>query len=236
VGEEEGVNAQRIIALLLLANVGRSTSILALYTPQAIYIGSDSKISRLDGTESRNGCKILIAEHFVFASAGLSQSDDGTFDLPKLAFQIFSTAASFSSSVSSFEERLGLQYGGLIKQGALNGIPKEQVGIDVVVGGIEKNLIKLSQLSFGRLPDQFIRRDCPSQECTIGVFELGERAAIDGILKNRHAIWKELGVPDAIKHLILAQERASPKLVGGPIAIVEIGQAGIRWISKGACE
>jgi hypothetical protein len=67
--------------LLFLCGRALATTVFALYTPEAIVIGSDSKIVALNRSDTSYGCKIHVAGRFAWASAGLLAETRGPFDL-----------------------------------------------------------------------------------------------------------------------------------------------------------
>lgn len=98
-------------------------------------------------------------------------------------------------------------------------------------------ILHILVMRFGRIAPT---TDCPSAKCPeFGFLELGEHARIDDILYGPHGqvhtIWRSKGVPEAIGYLIAAQERATPRLVGGPISILGMDKSGPHWIVPGTC-
>jgi hypothetical protein len=123
---------------------------------------------------------------------------------------------------------------GVLERLSASGENARKAQITVAVAST-KSLGQVSQIFVAA--DSFKRSDCPAISCgQLGVFELGEHAAVDEILDKRHAIWKEMGILNAMNFLITAQEHKTPRFVSGPIAVLQIDASGTRWLEKGACK
>src|ERR1700694_3067299 len=228
---------RRHICLLILfltsAPGVRATTILALYTPTATYIGSDSQVSLANGSEARNVCKIHVTKDFVWASAGLLMETQGPFDLRDIARRALSSSNSFGQAVDELESQIRREYPNFQRRALQSGVDLLNARIEIIIGGIREP-DRLSVITFsGEFPN---RINCPSKSCeTLGLFELGKHEAVDRVLDRRPVIWKEMGIPEAMKYLIVAQENATPRFVSGPVAIVRIDRNGTSWISRGTC-
>ena len=224
-----------VLAIGLGAFPITATSILAIYTAGVAYVGADSRISRADGSEARSGCKIHVTKDFIFASSGLFYETEGPFDLRRIARESLVDGLHFKQAIANLQETLTKGYPAFAARAMLSGVPQIHLRTDIVVVGHDPDIL-VSQISmdYSKPPS---RLDCPGPTCSaIGVFELGERSAIDIILDRRHAIWREIGIPEAIKYLISEQMRATPQFVSGEISIVRMDQHGTTWIAKGACQ
>lgn len=226
------------LGLLFACGRALATTIFAVYTPHAILIGSDSRIVSLNGSDTWYGCKIHIAGRFAWASAGLIGETRGPFDLRGIAKAALDGTVSFREARRRFKRFTDARYQDFRARSIQEGVSAEMAFTDVLLAGVDaEQVLHISQMRFGLTAPT---TDCPSTKCPeFGLLELGEHARIDQILYGPrgqvHTIWKSKGVPDAIAYLIAAQERATPKLVGGPISILGIDESGLHWIVRGIC-
>lgn len=210
----------------------------ALYTPEAIVIGSDSKILALNGSDTSYGCKIHVAGRFAWASAGLLAETRGPFDLRGIVKAALDSMVSFRGAAQRLKRFIDARYQHFRERSIQGGVSAEMAYTDVLLAGVGADqILHVLVMRFGRAAPT---TDCPSAKCPeFGFLELGEHARIDDILYGphgqMHTIWRSKGVPEAIAYLIAAQERATPKLVGGPISILGIDKSGPHWIVPGTC-
>jgi len=213
------------LVLVVWATAAHATSILALYTPQYVYIASDAQISALNGNESLKGCKIHTENKFAWASAGLLYQTAGPFDVRRIAADALKDGVTFSHAVDGFHAEIIRHFPDVVRRAKNDGV-KDGLRIDIVVAAFDGGNLRVSQISVGEdgLPS---RKDCPSQACgDMGVFLLGEHRAVDKILDVRHAIWRELGIVNAMKFLINAQAQETPSVVSGPFAVLQLTSRG----------
>jgi hypothetical protein len=216
------------VALTVAVHAG-ATSIVIFYEPPFVYFGADSQISVTDGSEARNGCKIHTTRDFVWASSGLLYETAGPFDIRKIATESFTDGTPSLKAVRLFQDSVTREY---LSLGNRNDDKTPlDASTDIFVAGRQGSVLRTSRISVAvgksdQPKDQ--RLDCPSPACPkLAVFELGLHDAVDAILDKRHAIWKELGIPEAIRYLIARQETATPRFVSGPIAIMQLGPRGV---------
>lgn len=224
--------------LLFLCGRALATTVIALYTPEGVIIGSDSKIVALNGPDASYGCKIHVAGRFAWASAGLLAETRGPFDLRGIVKAALDGTVSFREATGRLKRFTDARYHDFRERSIQGGVSAAMAYTDVLLAGVGADQIPhVSVMRFGRTAPT---TECPSAKCPeFGFLELGERARIDNILYGPHGlvhtIWKSKGVPEAIAYLIAAQERATPKLVGGPISILGIDKSGPHWIVPGVC-
>lgn len=210
-----------------------ATTVLVLYTPSAIYIASDSQISKIDGSEARSGCKIHVSEHFVWASAGLLYETAGPFDIRNIVQKILRQGPNFVDAMDQLEREITIEYPGARDRAIALGAKPLQAITQTVVADSDFTSVGMIYAH-----DKSVeRRQCPGKTCNsaIGLLELGEHGEVDRILDERHSIWKEMGIAEAFDYLITAQKHKTPLFVSGPIAIVQLSGQGIKWIQYGAC-
>jgi hypothetical protein len=222
-------------ALVAFVNLASATSIIALYTPRYVYIGADSLITSLNSKESMKGCKIQRDNNFTWASAGLLFETGGTFDLRRIAAENLKPGATFIQAADGLQVVVTREFPGAVMRAKADGV-KDGLRTDIVIAAFEAGRLHMSQISVDEASGTK-RRDCPGTTCgEMGVFLLGQHQAVDRILDGRHAIWRELGIADAMKHLLNAQITETPEFVSGPLALVKLTSDGMTWVEGGACK
>jgi len=224
------------VTLLVFAAAGlplRATTIIMLYLPGRVYIATDSKIASLDGKISGTGCKLHVAENYVWASAGLLLETNGTFNIEQFVPNAMGDGIDFDKSVGTLEIQLRFVFPQLIED-------VRAIGANVDVAQI--GIVLASKNEPGHVSGIFVtgkdlkRWDCPSQSCgQLGVASFGEHRAVDDALNANSKIWKDIGIIPALNYLIEQQEKLTPQYVEGPVAIAEITSKGVQWDQKGKC-
>jgi hypothetical protein len=223
--------------LLSLASSANASTVLVVSAPKGpTYFGTDSQISQINGSDARFGCKIHVANNFVWASAGLLADKHGAFDLERIVTHSLRGNLPFSRAVHELETQMSNEYPDFRSRALQSGIDMLNARIQIVIADVRKP----GHVTWLRFGDDLPKRtDCPGAvECaaSVGVlFPLGRVEAINPILDNRPAIWTEMGRPKAIRYLITAQEKETPRFVSGPISVLEIKQGGLHWFSRGSC-
>jgi hypothetical protein len=235
------------LILLLSYSTAHSTSILALRTPEKLFIASDSKIVAINGPETRLGCKLFISPNYIFASAGLLKDAHGLFNVRKAVELAMSSGQSFDDGLVRFEQEMLTELPSILND-LRDAVPRyfknsllNHPVVEAIFGTIYEGQIRLSYRGFvpnEMLSIQIIRNDCPGSACPNGIMlaELGEKNAIDAILDKNPQIWKQQGIITALNSLIEAQALATPQFVSAPAAIVMMEKTGTpQWMRPGLC-
>jgi hypothetical protein len=226
----------------------RATSIVAVRTPDAIFMGSDSKMIKGDGSEAGNGCKILSSNEFFVGIARIWGSPAQGFTVASFAAEALNSNSDLPSRVTHFERLLLHPLERLLMalrttdpsrfQRELEG----QSAVDALFVGFEAGYPALLLRSFivhngasQSITARIRREDC-SRYCSeaLAYVALGQHKAIDKALAENPDLWK-IGVAESIRKLINLEISAAPTFVGLPISILTIDKSGPRWIEQGAC-
>lgn len=216
-----------------------ATTILVLYTPDSVFIASDSKVTGGEGNKTWWGCKIHIAEDYVWTSAGLAYEVDTathsrTFDMDELVPQTLGDHSPSTASLDLLEARLKVSF----KSGV------SHLSSDFDLNRASVSLIIADRKSIGTVYEMFIapktfeRNKYPGEAMSsYGLIKGGERGRVDEILAAKTPkIFKDMGIVPALNYLITEQEAATPEYVAGPIAIAQIDSSGAHWIQKAVCD
>jgi hypothetical protein len=227
-----------LITLLFTWTRSQATTILVLYTPNAVFFGADSRLVIEGRQRAEDGtvCKIHISDNLVWASAGLLAEAAGPFDLRTIAAHALRDDSSFRSAVRRLKSDVASQYQAFRNRAIEDGVNPTTANTNIAISGFDKHA-RLTVLHFGRSDS---RISCPGKKCPeFGLEELGEHRRIDSILNKDgyfYRIWKEKGIPAAFRYLISAEEAARPQTVGGPISVLQLDKTGPHWIYPGVCK
>ncbi len=228
----------RNLFLLLFAAVCifpvHATTILVLYTPEAVFIASDSKIASTDMKVTWFGCKIHVTENYVWASAGLSFELDGPFSLEKLVPQVLGNEVPSTTSLDRLEFQIRSAFESLIPKLTLIGfdLNKANIGVAIVdtrtIGKVYEMFITTKT---------FVREQYPGGDMSPhGFVAFGEHGKVDELVAARPQMFREMGIGPALNYLINEQEMATPEYVAGEIALVQVDSTGAHWTQKAACQ
>jgi hypothetical protein len=229
-----GFSAAVALFFLSLANGGHATTIIVVSTPTSTYFGADSQLSAVDGSHKhRPFCKLHITDDYVWTTSGPLLETQGPFNLLILANRALRGGIPFSQAVTELNEQIGREYPDFRSRRLQLGMRPVDARIDFAIASRQES----GRASITSFSDAAPRRincpeDCPRPR---SYFVLGFDEAVNKILNQRPAIWDEIGIPKAIRYLIAAQERDTPKFVSGPISILEIKQDRLHWLSRGSC-
>jgi hypothetical protein len=210
----------------------QATTVLVYVLPGELYVASDSMIVKIGdhGDETRTSCKIHIAPGFVWASAGLMFTQDKQFDIAKFVPNAMGKGKQFFESVDALEKSLRQEAPRLATYFKQLALPPGAAGIElavvssVTVGQFSKIAVGINSLH---------RTDYRSGDS--GLIMLGQREQIRKIAADQ-TIFLRMGTIPALNYLILQEELANPKKVGGAVAIVKIDSTGAHWIQKAGCK
>ena len=236
------------VLLILFACPLCATSVVAVRTRSAIFIGSDSKIVDGNGRDTGKVCKILASNGIFFAVARIWGSPTQEFSVASIAAEALETKGDLKRKISCFEsslvrplERLLLS----LKASDPKRFERELDGhraVDAIFVGFDAGYPALFVRSFivSNSAARGIRLQIKREECTrncpdLAYVALGEHRAIDEALAANPDFWK-VGVVAAVKKLINLEVLKAPNLVGLPISILSIDSSGPHWIDRGACQ
>jgi hypothetical protein len=226
----------------------RATTLVAVRTLNAIFIGSDSKMINGDGGEAGNRCKILSSNGAYFGIARIWGSPAQGFTVASFAAEALHSNTDLPSRVSHFEklllgplERLLIALKTTDAARFQREIDGQSV-VDTLFVGFEDGYPAFLLRSFivrngaaEGITVRIRREDC-SRDCSeaLAYVALGQHEAIDKALAENPNYWK-IGFAEAIRKLINLEISAKPSFVGPPISILTIDKDGPRWIEQGAC-
>jgi hypothetical protein len=236
-----------LLIYCLMCQETEATSVIAVRTSSSIYIAADSKLVTGDHSMTGIGCKIGVANDVFWGEAGIIQAANG-FDVNSIARSAMSATGPVDARISSFESNAALDLGKIMDAIRGENLPyfTQRIGkpaLQMVFAYFDSDIPYLDSISF-------ITRIGPASDIIIDVIEsifpnkgpqsseyvtLGYHETIDREIGKFPNIWRDLGIPLAVRHLIQTEINAVPNDVGSPIAIVGIDEAGSHWISKGAC-
>jgi hypothetical protein len=223
----------------LFCSNGFATTILVLYTPTSVFIAADSKFAGGEGNKTWSGCKIHVAEDYVWVEAGLAFEVDATthsrtFDVDTLVPETLGDHSPSTASLDLLEARLKVSFQSVISH----------LSSDFDLNRAAVSLFIMDRKNIGTGYEMFItaktfeRNRIPYETMSSsGLIIGGEQGRVKEIIATKTGgIFKDMGTVPALNYLITEQAKATPEYVAGPIAIVQIDSSGAKWIQKGACQ
>jgi len=223
------------------------TTIVAVRTPQEIWIGADSKVAAIhDKSITRSECKIRQADSLFFAFAGLPEYRRTGYDLVAIVKKAGRNGLILSDKVKTFDRLIVTPLSKALKRiksyqpAYFRQKIEGKAVIQILFAGIEKGVpiffmrtIK-AESHDGDSPSLTIHKvSCPGKDCPTGeiVAYLGHNRAISSFLAGKGNFW-EIGYADGIRKLITVETEAEPDNVGPPIDILRIGRRWAEWVQK----
>jgi len=222
------------------------SSIVAIRTPQNIFVGEDSKVVAL-GRASSNGLtasKIVQVDNLFFASAGLLRDEKGLFNVRETVLKarqagdsIYETAERFTAMiVPCLTNAVGdveRASPGLFKSS--NTWPSVEIIFFGVVHGVPVLCVRYFNLDLSFVPPKVTvgRLDCPG-DCATGMTWAfaGNHTEMEKFLDSNPGYLKKNGFVPTINVLIQKEIEAAPDHVGPPIEILMVDKAGARWLQR----
>jgi hypothetical protein len=227
-----------VCACLVCSN-GFATTILVVYTPTSVFIASDSKFAGGERNETWSGCKIHVAEDYVWVSAGVAFEVDAathsrTFDIDNLVPQALGDHSPSTASLDLLEARLKVSFQSVISH----------LSSDFDLNRASISLIIADRKNIGTVYEMFItaktfeRRKFPNEvTSSYGFIVAGEQARVNEILATQTPkIFKDMGIVPALNYLVEQQAKLTPQYVEAPVAIAEITTKSVHWDQKGKCD
>ena len=237
------------IAALLFSSQLLATSIVAVRTRSAIFIGSDSKLIDGEGKAVGSTCKVMTHHGAAFAVARIWSSPAQDFSVTSVAAEALSSSRDLATGVRLFERLLIEPLERLLralKTTDPQRFERELTGhsaVDAVFVGFEGRdpALFVTKFVVNRGTSQSIKLRVQREECArhctepLAFVTLGQHSAIDKALSDDPDFWN-IGFAEGIRRLINLETLSVPTLVGPPISILSMDKSGAHWIEPGECE
>jgi len=238
-----------LVVPVTMGPTASATTVLVYLSRDSAVVATDSKANRIGGG-TLEVCKIFpVQSKMVFATTGISHFDDPPFDPYEIARTVASRVADPVGSASRYAieaigplqniwNRIRTAY---LELGRANGIMTGVPGFSFIFVGMgDADRIIAAGGNFRERPlsiwlysTPFVLE--PTAESDGYVWAAGVVSALPGYKYIKQLI-KEQGAPATLEQLIEKQAKATPNLVGLPVAILTIKRDGnIEWNSRGAC-
>lgn len=223
------------------------TSVVALWTPDEIVVGADSKTITGRGA-GRSSCKIAqLDDASFFAAAGLNTEPKTGFDLAKIVRQAFQQPGTMREKVDDFESLADAPL-----TAALQRLKKEEPAfyehylenkgqvLQVVFFGLEDGSPKLFLRTFevelisGNVTVVMERNECTAGTCPGAMaFLLGYSGAASAFVTSHPGFWKN-GLAPAVERLVDLEIAEVPQFVGPPVDVLRVNRQGAAWVKRKA--
>jgi hypothetical protein len=241
-----------------------ATTIVLIRTPEHIVVGADSLIvnwQSSSGATNSHACKLHKQGSTFFAIQGMGIVHPASgFSAEQLARQAVQHSASMKEA-SAYFARIAVEPYAAVMQSMRKESPRDWdlieryrgKGIPLVAAffGVERGVSKYILVGFRVSTGKRILVVADAASCP-GVACEGDRQGRHSIILGQsEAAYRQIGVRDKgslvsfqgnrsdvglARLLVAIEERAAPRLVGGPIDVVTVDAAGERWNTPvGAC-
>ena len=237
-------------ALLLSAVPSRSTFIIAVVTETDIVLRADSRVVTVEMTHPAEMCKIVSGPNNVFvAFSGFMRATKRNFVMADVVRHAISNGATIETGIAALNDVLVPKVAQIVNDLRINDRPyfhdhvDGKVVTEIVFVGFENSVSHLDVMDYRVRAKQvpisieITRKDCPQTGCVgnNGAM-LGHHEGVAGLLAADPNIWIKPGLANTVRTVIEAEAAAEPRIVGGPVAVLEITKdGGPNWISNGAC-
>lgn len=240
-------------ACLLIVGLGAAlrasaqTSVVALWTPDEIVVGADSKTITRRGAGPAS-CKIAqLDDSFFFAAAGLNTDPQSGFELARFVRKAFQQSGTVREKVDDFESLVDRPL-----TAALVRLKKEEPAfyehylenkgqvLQVVFFGLEDGSPELFLRTFevelisGNVTVVMERNECTASTCPDATaFLLGYSGAAAGFAADHPGFWKK-GLAPAVEQLVDLEVAEVPQFVGPPVDVLRVNRGGAAWVKRKA--
>jgi hypothetical protein len=228
-------------------NILSGTIVLAINTPNTIYVGVDSKIisigAEVTAITNNSDRKLIQYGDVVFAHVGIFRDIRGTFDLPASVRASIEAVGELETVVDRFIDRIQHDLSGALLeirwQNPSYFMEKLKRPVEVLFasaqGGTPQQIVVSFEVidpSASHLTFRVSRLRYPADCQTYGaVIALGEHGEADRFFDNHMEILRTRGPIAAIQGAIADQARATPDFVSLPTIMVTIDAYGIHFLN-----
>ena len=236
-----------VTAMLLAGAPVHATTLAIIRTPSHVIIAADSLLVWYGGNRRPQlTCKLDSHDDVIFAMAGLELEND--FDAYALVRLVLATPGRLEERAQVLERVLRGPLLGMLNR-IRRKLPRqfaEQIEsgfvLNVTLAAVRNHVAQLEILDFyaetspdGTLQLRLVRVSCP-RDCPqpTEVFGVGETAAMMRHLRTLPRF--PAGLPTLAEQLVEIEIAGRPALVGPPVDVVRVGDAGVEWLQrKPAC-
>ncbi len=234
-----------------MASGAFASVILLLLGPSGVVIAADALVNRTDSSPSRRDCKLVHAQpHVVFGVTGTGRFNNPSFDPYDLAIEV-GTNASLVDSARQYEQRAAptlrriwtdiravyLQF-----NGHKDPIVRAVTPHSYIFAGIDRDGVPAAAggefVEEPGNPGVLVFREFQFRATSasdVFLWRSGSHEAMPSDTAATQMIQK-LGGPETLKLMIETQSRATPHLVGPPVAVRVISRGGeAYWYAAGVC-
>jgi hypothetical protein len=239
------------VVTLLLPSLVHCTTIIAIRTSVAVFIGADSKVSsNIAARGNSETCKIgKISSNELFAQAGFDTFGDDVQGLVGDFRAVTNTAlldsADLRQGMAKYETRMFDALREFLNSSWASSISPDKkkndaILMETVFVGFRSGVPLLAERGFvyrdgSAIQDPALTSNC-LEDCvsTLRYVLAGERDLLSRDVVVR-AI-KRHGIVGAIKKLIKMEANAHQDITGGSIVIARLDRFGLHFIQAGACK
>lgn len=245
--------AAAVAALTFAAAGAEATSIVAIKTGDDIFIGADSKVL-IEKDVGISQCKITKMSDVFVVFSGIPAFPATSFNAYELAEKTFAGTGTINERLDTYDkavsgklqaafEKLRTTNDKLFSRWYTADVDN-RVAMQVLVAGAEKKGTTLAMLEYRILSKknepvklQSIKQDIVTKKGSAQpkILFLGMQDAINALLKKKD-FFSDFDEVRNINEWIMAEAKADPSKVSGPVDILKISPKRVKWLQhKSQC-
>ncbi len=247
------VIAAAVTVMSIPAVKAQATSIVAIKTGDDIFIGTDSKVL-IEKDVGISQCKITKMSNVYLVFSGIPALPASSFNAYEIAEKSFAGKGTISERLAAYDkavmgklqeafEKLRTTNDKLFSRWYTEDVTN-RIAMQVLVAGAEKKGTTLAMLEYRILSQkdepvklQAIKQDIVTKKGSAQpkILFLGMQDAIHALMKQKD-FFGDFDEVRNINEWIMAEAKAEPSLVSGPVDILKISPKRVQWIQhKSQC-
>jgi hypothetical protein len=234
------------LALLLLLPAGaNATCAIAVWTPDRIIIGADSRQTILNPDRrpaSLSQCKIHQIGPYYAAVSGVTEHQRTGFDIWTILEESVQGSRSVPEAAEAAAATIAWRYGAVLKAARESGDAKYVHGLEAnapefVIAGFSSGHPYLVQYQYDMVHGRWMwRKDLfgVSARESMGLAYLCDPHGV-ARYKRRHPRWRSDDPVKTVNGIIAATAQLDRSEVGGETTIVILQHSGVNWVTQGMC-
>lgn len=236
----------RLALFALLPAIAHATCAIAVWTPESIILGSDSRetfLSPYHGPRASSQCKLRQIGPYYVVVSGIMEHERSGFDV----FDILGESVMRTNSVTAAAEvaavEIARQYAGVLRMASRDSSRKYLSELEsnapvFAIAGFSGGRPYLAHYEYDLVRGEWKWRKWiygKSREAgSMDYAYLCDPVGID-LFKRQHPRWRTEDPLKVVKGMIAAAGRVDSAEVGGPTALLVMERSGSHWESTGTC-
>ncbi len=239
------VGLPKFALLALLPAIAHATCGIAVWTPESLILGADSRetyLSPYHGPTSSTQCKLRqIGPYYVIVS-GVMQHQRSGFDVFEILGESIVRTTTVTEAAEAAAGEITRRYAEVLNMSREDSSRKYQAELEInapafAIAGFSNGRPYLAHYEYDLVRGQLKWRKWiygASRTGSMDYAYLCDPAGIE-MFKRQHPRWRTEDPLKVVKGMIAAAARVNTFEVGGPTALLVVESSGPHWESPGVC-